>query len=718
MNTKHSFWTLCQLYSKIEIPIIQRDYAQGRETKDASRIRTNFIDNYLIKNLLEQENIELDFVYGSVFFPNQYDEQQSIFIPLDGQQRLTTLFLLHWFLALKEGKVAEAKENLLKFTYETRPSAHSFCRLLIEKHHSPNIKNIQQEILDAAWYDEEWRKDPSIAGMLRVLDTFAQNEALVQAPNTLFDTLTDTENPLISFYFIPLEEFGLTENLYIRMNARGKMLTNFENFKSEFYKIINGSHDLLEEVKNKIEYDWVDNLWEYRENKDKKNDSFVVDNPFMQYLSFITEMLYFKQAEFRASENYKSNFLDFDLLKNIYADEENLKFFIFAYDSIKELKEHTEVHFLWPPKTNIPASINIPDMLEFILAGRRDIAHSILLFSFLRYYYKIKNKNKVNLYDFIRVVRNLVENTRDKSKREWPKLLKSIEHLIQNQNVYQQLLAPTVFDLLEGFSVPQRREEIAKAQIIHRFPAAKEKLFEAESNHHLKGNISMLIAANFVSKETDLSNFSLNGSLANFTLFNSSKFAALFEAYKDVSKDDFTFVWGDLINSSIYTQLEWSRLVWDENYEKAPAMISFIIDYEKKAKKMSLDAYQILKQKQFIRQLLKKQPNLSEVRNIKEQLYLYYILHLRILKKGYSSFFKNGDNFGWLAKEKGFSSIFNNGIEDDNYFDTVNPIFQTYNIVFRYNSGLRKENALDEEIVGKNRKNTPFELLINWANES
>lgn len=717
MNTKHTFWTLCQLYSKIEIPIIQRDYAQGRATKGASRIRTNFIDNYLIKNLLKLEKIELDFVYGSVFLPDQYNEQESIFIPLDGQQRLTTLFLLHWFLALKEGKIADAKENLLKFTYETRPSAHSFCRLLIEKHHSKNIANIKQEIIDAAWYDEEWAKDPSVAGMLRVLDTFARNKALVQAPNVLFDALIDTKNPLISFYFIPLKEFGLTENLYIRMNARGKMLTSFENFKSEFYKIISSSQDLAEEVKNKIEYDWVDNLWEYRENKGKTNDSFVVDNPFMQYLSFITEMLYFKQAKFRATENYESNFLDFALLEKIYADEENLKFFIFAYDSIKELKEHTKVHLLWPTKTKISASIHIPDILEFILDGKRDISHSIVLFSSLRYYYKIKNKNKVNFYDFIRVVRNLVENTRDRSKREWPKLLNSIEHLIQDKNVYEQLLASNIFDLLEGFSVPQRREEIAKAKIIHYFPAAKEKLFEAEDDHHLTGNISMLIAANFVSKEADLGNFTLNDSLVNFSTFNIAKFASLLKAYKDVSKDDFTFVWGDLINSSIYTQLEWSRLVWDENYKKAPTMISFIIDYEKKAKKLNLDAYQVLKQKQFIRQLLKKHPNFSSIRKVKQQLYLYYILHLRILGKGYSSFFKNGNNFGWLTKEKGFSSIFNAGIKDDEYFDTVNPIFQTYNIVFRYNSGLRKENTLDEEIVGKGRKNNPFELLINWANE-
>ena len=39
-------------------------------------------------------------------------------LPLDGQQRLTTLWLLHWFVALKAGKLEEARKGLANFTYE------------------------------------------------------------------------------------------------------------------------------------------------------------------------------------------------------------------------------------------------------------------------------------------------------------------------------------------------------------------------------------------------------------------------------------------------------------------------------------------------------------------------------------------------------------------------------------------------------------------------
>ena len=38
--------------------------------------------------------------------------------------------------------------------------------------------------------------------------------------------------------FIPLEKFNLTDELYIKMNSRGKKLTNFEIFKSKILEIM------------------------------------------------------------------------------------------------------------------------------------------------------------------------------------------------------------------------------------------------------------------------------------------------------------------------------------------------------------------------------------------------------------------------------------------------------------------------------------------------
>ena len=77
MNNKYTFWELCNSYSKIEVPIIQRDYAQGRNTVDVQKLRNKFVDDYLIKSILKDENIELDFVYGSILTETKDDVKQN-----------------------------------------------------------------------------------------------------------------------------------------------------------------------------------------------------------------------------------------------------------------------------------------------------------------------------------------------------------------------------------------------------------------------------------------------------------------------------------------------------------------------------------------------------------------------------------------------------------------------------------------------------------------
>lgn len=125
-SIQYTFWELIKNY-KIVIPIIQRDYAQGREGIKISEIRQSFLNTLyeMIDN--KEKSVDLDFVYGSIkFFKNSDSEfEDTIFTPLDGQQRLTTLFLLHWYLARAEdGSLSnEYKEILKNFTYETRTSS-------------------------------------------------------------------------------------------------------------------------------------------------------------------------------------------------------------------------------------------------------------------------------------------------------------------------------------------------------------------------------------------------------------------------------------------------------------------------------------------------------------------------------------------------------------------------------------------------------------------
>jgi uncharacterized protein with ParB-like and HNH nuclease domain len=211
---KLSFWQLLK-EQQVEIPIIQRDYAQGRAKK--GKIRNDFLD--ALYDALANNPIELDFVYGS--------EEKNTLQPLDGQQRLTTLFLLHWFIANKEGKSDAAKTALSKFTYETRTSSREFCKDLVNKsidyqqllpiNEEKGItdKNqLSKTIKNSSWFVESWKKVPTISAMLIMLDTIQAN---FKDTSDLWEKLIDPEATKcpITFLYIELENFGLSDDLYI-----------------------------------------------------------------------------------------------------------------------------------------------------------------------------------------------------------------------------------------------------------------------------------------------------------------------------------------------------------------------------------------------------------------------------------------------------------------------------------------------------------------------
>lgn len=319
-TTKYTFWKLINEY-RIEIPIIQRDYAQGRNVDKIPEIRKEFLESLYNAIVNESNTLDFDFVYGSI----EEREGDKVLLPLDGQQRLTTLFLLHWYLATKENKTSKIKGILSKFTYETRISSRDFCYSLVEKGVKYDLgkenDKISDLIKDAHWFYMSWIKDPTIKSMLTMLDdihlTFRDTQDCFE--KLIRDINSD---PPITFRFLELKNFGLTDNLYIKMNARGKPLTDFENFKAKFTQIID---DVLPEklldFSLKIDNAWTDVFWKYKEAN-------TIDNPFMRYIYFITEMLYVENQNVLPTTNpflYNENNvpkINYELIKSVYSRKE------------------------------------------------------------------------------------------------------------------------------------------------------------------------------------------------------------------------------------------------------------------------------------------------------------------------------------------------------------------------------------------------------------
>ncbi len=307
----------------VAIPMVQRDYAQGRETTDVNRIRNRFLDA-ICECLRNRGLMKMDFVYGEI--EEVYSrkivgklERKNV-TPLDGQQRLTTLFLLHWFAAKKKGIATDNKEFsfMRNFSYDIRPSSRDFCAHLLE--FTPSFSSsLKKQLVDEYWFMGDWNNDPTVRSMLIMLD--AIKEKFSDIPN-LWELLTGEEEHII-FYFLPLSENGLSDELYIKMNSRGKKLTAFEHFKAEFEDLYERDSVEAMAICHKFDVEWMDILFPYRNKED------VVDTEFMRYFYFISHILCYQQ-------NVKKNNDEFELVKTLYKDSQqaadNRKFFENAMD--------------------------------------------------------------------------------------------------------------------------------------------------------------------------------------------------------------------------------------------------------------------------------------------------------------------------------------------------------------------------------------------------
>lgn len=179
-----NFIDLLRKYDKIIIPMLQRDYAQGRkDDKKASDVRTNLLGDVFS----DKHEINFDLVFGS----QENREGQIVFIPVDGQQRLTTLFLLYLYNAKINTYITD---GLSKFTYETRRAAADFCKTIVEKDWSvPDGKGISEALKDNIWFMQYWNNDPTVISMLKMLDDIQE-----RAPKGNFIDKLDR----ISFYFL------------------------------------------------------------------------------------------------------------------------------------------------------------------------------------------------------------------------------------------------------------------------------------------------------------------------------------------------------------------------------------------------------------------------------------------------------------------------------------------------------------------------------------
>lgn len=473
---------------KIIIPIIQRDYAQGRDNPDVERVRKRFIE--ALYKAVTENPITLDFVYGDI-------DKEGNMTPLDGQQRLTTLFLLHWYAAKKENIVKDDYDFLEKFSYETRYSARNFCHELVN--YNPEFKDsLSEEIIDQARFPLDWKNDPTISSMLRMLD------AIHNRFKSVIDLWSKLKEGCITFYFLPIKDMGLTDELYIKMNSRGKPLTLFEHFKAELEREIRNIDDeLANKIMPKIDIDWTDLLWKYRNSNTGSLDDNIIDDEFLRYFRFICDVIYYRK-EIPIGNRGKEVFELLDLYSSSKSEdaEENIKTLERFFDCWLNIRDYSDPKdFLSSFMANTHEDGKILVKSGTDLNIFKDCLHTypdrakfplnrfVLLYAITTY---LQNLDKVTESDFkrrIRIVNNLIQNSRDEisdrqDRNRMPAILKQTEAIILTGVIND--------DIGPSFNAHQIKEEKGKIKYLESNPDMAGVMFELEDHDLLKGQISIV----------------------------------------------------------------------------------------------------------------------------------------------------------------------------------------------------------------------------------
>ncbi len=740
MNQTYTLRSLCEAYQKIEIPIIQRNYVQGND----KTIRRHFV-KYLVKALTQQSSVELDFVYGAErqdtrltdnCAPNNCAPQVGkVLIPLDGQQRLTTLWLLHgYLLALEqvnnnpEQLSPEKRETqcqlLARFVYETRQSAKDFCGYWLQE----VTQRACQELVDkpseylrnCAWFDPEWEKEGTVTAMLGMLDEVASKRKELQA--VPFRSLER-----IRFYYLPIEKFGLSNELYIRMNARGEQLTSFEHFKSSFYKVIQ-DHQSLSAIKEKMEYDWVDALWQYR-----PKDTHVTDHPFMKCLSFVTEVLHIKGYDKGTEDNIES----------VYQDTDAVTYLKQTLDCVENLKGIQYANLLKDSDTK--KTLSFQEILSQMLTdGLKTVNQRILLYTAIAY---LQHHNTIDgIVPLLRVVRNLSTNT-VKQKIDLTKIYPSLDELVQVPNIYDYLAQ--LQGGISGFSDTQLEEEKAKAKLRLARPEVNVLLDEIED--FFSGKIFNLLCE---VAETA----TLNEWVEQPQRIDLDTLQRTFKAYQCLSemqigvsrqKKNYSFlepkhsgfreILGDLLMTDIY-QAANKRYYCIPDWETARPMFHFIKGFANFCQEQrvslaleTLTAYCEKVEREKIQTLIAQtQGDLSSLTHPGEQLFVYYVITRRLMQLSAHYFFAQGNpckrlnNFAWLPlppaqqTDVTYRSLFTRGIsfsKTGGETAATQMIYQKYNKNFA--SGLGKWDTIPPECSNypnyDQLTSDPLSSLKEWA---
>lgn len=409
-------FSLRELFShdnKIVIPDLQRDYCWGdsayiEHEKSQKELVSGFVGDYLLTSFKEKSSIGNDLMLGLVY---GYEEPINCFNICDGQQRITTLFLLlgminrycdgefNDFIISSTEMQDDYEPHLL---YSIRESTLYFMSDLSLHFFIKNSIPCVSLIKKSNWYFDEYERDASIQSMLAALETI---EKILVNENTIdYKTFGYFLLNNLKMIYYDMENRARGEETYIVINTTGEPLSSTENIKPILLGNISDNKVYNEQWEERE--DW---FWQNRGRDLCADDGMKQFFIWFWQLKLLQEKTYKDDKEF--SIDPKKEFLNID--KNAYAsilDEVNsyfnaLKYCVDALNENEELKK--QLDFIQPPKKNSEA-----------FSWLREQDNNIVL-PLIGYLQKFKQPQKFNAF-IRRIRRNWFDLIRNRHMSEEP----------------------------------------------------------------------------------------------------------------------------------------------------------------------------------------------------------------------------------------------------------------------------------------------------------
>lgn len=543
--TRESLWSLLSVRGlTVCIPSLHRDYAQGRQDAEAVQIRRKLLDDLM--DCLHgaasdpaglSPGLDLGFLCGSL-------EQDRILIPIDGQQRLTTLFLLHWLLAFRSGRLESdpaVREALLRFRFDGRESVDRFCHQLVlqgicASDPASGSTCISSEIRSSSWFSDDHERNLSVQGMLVMLDALQERlTGLTDAgfpAEQLFSLMTSARPP-VSFLFLNLDNAGLADSTYIKMNARGRPLTFFEGFKAALSAFLDSDDtggrygDFSDAFLRQLNGPWTALFWrpEYRE----QGPSPTTDRSMLRFFRFLILTDYIAnlepvpgRANLRAaittlmvepdeaffSRLFQDGFLT---VEGVRCDKPPVT--ARTFQRIRQLldlfvirkKEAGQLAFL--KHSGYPETLFDEDLAFHRLIGSVDDQEPgyrdlLLLFAEYRFLLRYARPDgsfrySVALARWLHLVSNLSGASVNLQAEVFFEMIRAVDRLVESGfalHCRKALLRwPHLPEPLSAFPASQLAEEAVKAVLLQSSPLWKKAILAAERSF-LNGRIDMLLA--------------------------------------------------------------------------------------------------------------------------------------------------------------------------------------------------------------------------------